>query len=421
MHGAAHKRKPLFENEVLPLFLTKKYDNFVMRGIRNSQEPYCWKFVIYGVFEGDIMKKGFLVLLCAGMMLTGCTDQRFGGQKEPEVYSLDLGGNAQEEESDAKQTQLAIETTQSGETAKHQELQAESTTQSSNDSVQNSEDQSYGESVQNKERARNLYTGFLNNEVPAVVGSGLQDGSILNNLGKSRAYTFEELGQCISQIYFDPEYMEKTTYDYAQYTYVECLDSDTENLLVKFVGLNIYSPDDDSFMVCVVTEKDGQLYLTDDYECWARSYTEQYRNGLCSTFGSNGAGDHYSGMSAILSNGIETYLYEAEILSGWWTSYVNGTIYNEVFSEGIDALLNVSIYTVGEEKYYTYDLSECTDDQKTLCELYIDRCRDEAGVNWVTEEQLQEAVRNRCSSIGVDYDMLEQQEAVEWTEDVNKD
>ena len=367
---------------------------------------------------GDIMKKGLLVLMCAGIMLTGCTDYKFGGQKESEVYSIDLGGSAQGEDSGetAIETtpETAIKTTQSEEAA-------ESLPQGSNDSVQNNEDQPYGGSAQNKERARNLYTSFLNNEASAVVGNDSQDTSILNNLEKDRTYTFEELGQCISQIYFDPEYTEKITYDYAQYTYVECPGSDTENLLVKFVGLNIYSPDDDSFMVCVVTEKDGQLYLTDEYECWARRYTEQYRNGLCSTYGSNGAGDQYLAMSAILLDGIATCIYEAEIFSGWWTSYVDGTIYNEIFSEDVEASLNVSIYTVGDENYYMYDLSECTDDQKTLCELYIDRCRDEAGVNWVTDEQLQEAVRKRCSSIGVDYDMLEQQETAEWTDRESKD
>lgn len=350
-------------------------------------------------------------MVCAGVMLTGCTDQRTGGQKESEVYSIDLGGSAQGEESGEKAietTSETIKTTQSGEAA-------DSLPQGSNDSVQDHETQPGAENAQNKDRARNLYTSFLNNEFPAVVGNNSQDTSILNNLEKGRTYTFEELGQCISQIYFDPEYTEKTTYDYAQYTYVKCPDSDTENLLVKFVGLNIYSPGDDSFMVCVVTEKDGQLYLTDEYESWARSYTEQYRNGLYSTSGSGGAGDHYLDMSAILSNGIGTYIYEGEILSGWWTSYVDGTIYDEVFSEGTGVPLNVSIYTVGEEKYYMYDLSECTDDQKKLCEMYIDRCRDEAGVNWVTDEQLQEAINKRCGSIGVDYDALEQKEEVEWT------
>lgn len=363
---------------------------------------------------GDIMKKGLLVMVCAGVMLTGCTAQRTGGQKGLEVYSIDLGGSAQGEESGEKAietTSETIKTTQSGEAA-------ESLPQGSNDSVQDHETQPGAENAQNKDRGRNLYTSFLNNEISTVVGNDSQDRSILNNLEKGQAFTFEELGQCINQIYFDPEYTEKITYDYAQYTYVKCPDSDTKNLLVKFVGLNIYSPDDDSFMVCVITEKDGQLYLTDEYECWVRSYTEQYRNGLCSTFGSNGAGDHYLAMSAILSNGIAACIYEAEILSGWWTSFVDGTIYNEIFSADVEAPLNVSIYTVGEEKYYIYDiydLSECTDDQKTLCELYIDRCRDEAGVNWVTDEQLQEAIRKRCSLIGVDYDALEQKEEVEWT------
>lgn len=225
---------------------------------------------------------------------------------------------------------------------------------------------------------------------------------------------YEELQQYVSQRYFFPEYMKKTTYDYAQYTYVECPDSDSGNLLVKFVGLNIDSLNDDSFAVYVITEKDGQLYLTDGYECQSRNYTEKYRNGLCRTFGSQMAGGNYLGTSAILSNGMKTYIYEVEISDGWQPCYVDGTVYNEVFGENMDVPLNVLIYTVGGESYYMYDLSDCTGELKRQCEAYIDRCRDNAEYNWITDEQLQEIIQKRCSAIGVDYDMLGQWETAEW-------
>lgn len=320
-------------------------------------------FLMWEVF----MKKKLFVLLCAGMVLTGCADQKADEQKKPEVISLDSGGNVQTDEA-------------------------------------------------NGEQADNLYMQFLNNEIPVVIGKDYsQDDYRIFNLERGKTYTFAELGQYVNQTYFDPEYSEKTSYDYAQYTYVECPDSDSRNFLVKFVGLNIYSPDDDSFAVCVITEDNGQLYLTGGYECWARSYTEQYRNGLCVSGGSNGAGDHDSGESVIMSNGKMTDIYEARTLSGWWTSYVNGAIYDEVFGGNEEIILNVSIYTIGEEEYYTYDFSECTDDQVALCETYINRCRDEAGIRWVTEAEVEEAVKKRCSAIGADYDTIEQQEIVEWT------
>ncbi|MDE6621294.1 MAG: hypothetical protein K2K74_12565 [Lachnospiraceae bacterium] len=354
------------------------------------------------------MKKKLFILFCAGIIMTGCADQKSDEQEKPEVISLDLDRNVQNDEANGEQVNNlgsnADETAQSEENAERQEPEAEIV---SKDNIEN---------VQNNENPQDLYMQFINNKVSAIIGNDYsQDEYRIFNLEQGKSYTFGELSQYVNQSYFDPEYSEKTSYDYAQYTYVECPDSNSKNFLIKFVGLNIYSPDDDSFAVYVLTENNGQLYLTDGYECWARSYTEQYRNGLCINGGSGGAGDHYVGMAVILSSGRITDIYGAEILSGWWTSYVSGAIYNEVFAGNEDVLLNVSIYTIGEEKYYLYDLSECTEDQIALCETYIGRCRDEAGVNWAADAELEEAIRKRCSAIGVNYDTIGQQEESEWT------
>lgn len=60
--------------------------------------------------------------------------------------------------------------------------------------------------------------------------------------------------------YLNPEYRfdgGRTSYDEIQYAYMECLDSDGKNLLVKFSGLDIYSENDDSYAVMVVAENGG--------------------------------------------------------------------------------------------------------------------------------------------------------------------
>ncbi len=355
------------------------------------------------------MKKKLFILLCAGMMMTGCAGQGSGEQKEPKVISLDLGGNAQNDDANKEQASDnagsdAGEIVQPGENTVSPEPETESAPIDNN------------ENIQKNENAQDLYMQFINNEVPVMIGNDYpQNDYRIFNLERGKSYTFAELGQYVNQSYLDPEYSEKTAYDYAQYTYVECLDSNSQNFLIKFVGLDIYAQDDDSFAVYVITENNGQLYLTDEYECWARSYTEQYRNGLCIDGGSSGAGDHYSGKSVILSNGKITNIYGEEMLSGQWTSYVNEAIYYEVFGEDLGVPLNVSVYTIGEEKYYIYDFSECTDDQVTLCENYINRCRDEAGIKWVTDAEVEEAIKKRCSSIGVNYDTIDQQEKATWT------
>ena len=358
------------------------------------------------------MKKKLFIFMCAGMMMTGCAGQGSGENKEPEVISLDLGGNAQNDDANKEQANNiadsdAGEIVQSGENTTSQEPETESAAKDNNDNIQN---------TQNNENTQDLYMQFINNEVPVNIANDYpQNDIVIFGLEGGKSYTFAELGQHINQSYFDPAYSEKTAYDYAQYTYVDCPDSNSQNFLIKFVGLNIYTQGDDSFAVFVITENNGQLYLTGEYECWARSYTDQYRNGLCIDGGSAGAGDHYSGASVILSNGIITNIYGEEMLSGWWTSYVNEAIYNEVFDENTEVPLNVSICTIGEEKYYTYDFSECTDDEVILCETYINRCRDEAGIKWATDAEIDAAIQKRCSAIGVSDDTIGQQEMVTWT------
>ncbi|MDE7323878.1 MAG: hypothetical protein K2N73_14420, partial [Lachnospiraceae bacterium] len=109
------------------------------------------------------------------------------------------------------------------------------------------------------------------------------------------------------------------------------------------------------------------------------------------------------------------HIYEAVILTGWCVRYVGReTIYNEVFSGNEDIIFTVMVYTIGEKMFYIYDLSECTVDQISVCETYISRCRDEADIEWVTEEFVEEAIKNQCGLLGIDYNAIEQQEDMEW-------
>lgn len=352
-------------------------------------------------------RKGFL-LLCIGLLLTGCAGNKISeDKKEPEVIALDLTKDTQKIEK-MEEPETAADSGSPGDTYDASNAaQEKDQKRPGADNTENESDQN----VQNQD----LYMQFIKNETAAVVANDYPANDYLVfKLERGDSYTFAELGQYVNQRYFDPEYAEKTSYDYAQYAYVNCPDSDSRNLLVKFVGLNIYAPDDDSYAVYVLTERDGQLYLTDEYECWARSGVTAYRSGLCSSSGSGGAGDSYAGIDAILSDGKLTNVYGIEFLNGWWTSIVNENIYNEVFDADMEVLLNVAIYSIGVQRYYTYDLSQCTDDQIPLCETYISRCRDETGINWITDEEAQEFIRERCSLMDVDYDSLKQQQEPEW-------
>lgn len=260
-----------------------------------------------------------------------------------------------------------------------------------------------------------LYEQFLQDNLKATVRDDFSEYETVNPVVKmGSSYTLTELGQAVSAWYLKPEYSDKTSYDSIQYAYMECLDNSSKKLLVKFIGLNIYAPDDDSYLVFILTEEDGQLYVTDGYECWARSATKAYQNGYLDSSGSNGAGDHSAALLAVLSNGKATGIYQQETLSGSFAD-LGGGVYNEVFGENYEVpTFVVSITTIGDETYYTYGIDECPNEDLTLCQTYIDRCREELGINWVSEKEVQDAIENRCAFLGIPYDKTQDTEEVLW-------
>lgn len=347
--------------------------------------------------------KNMFLFLCTAVVLTGCAgNENQDYQDGQQIATIDFQDLVQDHDG------------QNHEIQNHEsELStaANSDTFESDSSLQESTDH-----TQQNETALDLYAGFIKNEVPAITAPDYpQNDYITYNLEPGKSYTFATLGEYVNKRYLNPEYSKKTTYDDAQYVYLDCPGSSAKNLLVKFSGLGIYAPEDDSYAVYVITEKDGQLYLTDSYECWARSATNACKNGLFTTGGSNGADDQYTGILALLDSGKLADIYGVEILSGWCVSYVsNEDIYNEVFDGNKDIIFTVAIYTIGEKRFYTYDMSECTDDQISVCETYVNRCREEIGIEWVTGEAIEEAIRERCSTLGIDDHALDQMEEAQW-------
>lgn len=258
--------------------------------------------------------------------------------------------------------------------------------------------------------SRDLYEEFLHNGFQAVVRDDFPKYEYEKELlQRGSAYTLTELGQAVSDYY-----LYGSSYDSMQYAYIQCLDSDAQKLLIRFNGLDIYSPDDDSYAVFILSQDDGHLYLTNKYACWARSSTSVCLNGQLSDYSSNGAGDHFAGLSAILSDGKKTDICMTETLSGEWTN-LGGEAYHEIFGTDHIPGLVVSFSAIGDDKYYCYDLSECSGEDLSLCETYVERCRDELGINWVSSKEVEAAVRDRCTLLGINYDELMQSEEVSWS------
>lgn len=381
-----------------------------------------------------------LMVVWIGLALSGCTGNKGNGGDQDAEESVveseaaaDSAGGSQaltDEENDKQSAEDADVDTQALKEAdnedgnnsagKDTDLTVDDQIEADGRENQSENTGSQGESA----KSGNLYEQFLKNEIVAEVTiESPESGYYVPALEKGSFYTLELLGQRISEYFFDPEYSDKTSYDQVQYAYVNSADSTgARKLLLKFVGLNIYSPDDDSYAVVVVSEDDGKLYVTAEYECWARSAMTIYSNGILSMDGSGGAGDHYCGTSALLCDGTIASVYDMEELYGWWASYISNvdsagdsSIYQDVFGTDTepDSLI-VSIYTIGSDKYYQYDIGECTEDQKTLCETYLNRCHDELGINWSLDEEVKTAIQTRCSGLGISYEATMQQPELAW-------
>ena len=344
------------------------------------------------------------------LILSGCAGKKESAAGEEGEIILDSINNP--EDQTVPDTQTSTQTTpQVPVTAADETVQSdENQTTPDSDPPENTDSQATADSG-------SLYEQFLRNETTVLAADSILTDEYRNPiLEKGRSYTFTELGQVISAYFLNPEYTDRTSYTSAQYAYVNSPDNTgAQILLIKFIGLNIYSRDDDSYAIVAIKEDNGQLYATAEYECWARSETLAYRNGILNDYGSSGAGDHYSGISAFLSDGTVTPIYATETLYGWWTSYINDAAYQEVFGQDTEpGEFIVSINTIGEEIYYQYDIGECTEELKILCETYIDRCQQEQGINWVSDEEIQHAVKARCDKLGIGYDTINQNPEITW-------
>lgn len=183
------------------------------------------------------------------------------------------------------------------------------------------------------------------------------------------------------------------------YAYIDCGNDGKNELAVKFTGIDIYSPNDDSFAVYVFTTRGNELYLTYSYECWARSYTEMNSLGFISGGGSSGAGDHIDENGVLDADGKYHNIFILEELSGWWINYINDTAYQDIF-QGDEPEIYVDKYQIDDNEYCTYGVYEEGTEISEMSKKYIEACA-EAGTHWVTDEEIENIIREKEKQLGV--------------------
>lgn len=273
-----------------------------------------------------------------------------------------------------------------------------------------------------------LYESFLKGQAAATVREDFLSDVLesISPLEKGKSYTLEGLGKLVNYYYLErskPGYTDRTTYDEIQYAYIGCLDGDAKNLLIMFRGLDIYCENDGSYTVMAVTAQEGRLYITYQYDAWPRSVPYEYTKGQIAGSGSNGAGDHSSDLSVILADGTCERIYDARCLCDEWIRYANEDIFAEVCYNDDNIYLaseagwQVDIITIGGTKYYQYyqsDTGEYSEEQKAAFQEFIDRCREEASIDWVSDEVVEEAIEDRCVQLGFHYENAKDFVEAEW-------
>ena len=147
--------------------------------------------------------------------------------------------------------------------------------------------------------------------------------------------------------------------DEITYAYLDLGADNVQELLVTFVGMDIYEPGDDSTWEYVLQYDGTMLSVCYEFETWARSYTGVSYYGVVNGDGSNGAASHIYAQTVLDAEGNEVDIYECD--EEWEiTSYV----YMEPFSsDGIDFRdLGVSVpdmglcsYKVADSYYLVYE------------------------------------------------------------------
>lgn len=289
-----------------------------------------------------------------------------------------------------------------------------------------------------------LYGQFLQGDLSAVIGEGYPPNHTYGFystylLGARETYTLEEMEREVADAYLHPKwsaavYDSEAACSGIQYAYVESADGGGKNLLLRFdfearelnnLYKNVY--DAPIYVVVALAVQDEQLSIIDQYDNGTVFETTAYENGLLYTFWKS---DTVTGSAAhaLLSNGKCERLYEREKLSGeginvWkWESRSGDDIYEEVLASEQEFLDNghfsVRITTVyGDDSggdYYQYNMDECTEQDKKVCESFLNRCREEASVTWMTEEEVQSAVAARYKELGISFEDMSEPAEVVW-------
>ncbi|MCM1185562.1 MAG: zinc ribbon domain-containing protein [Lachnoclostridium sp.] len=182
------------------------------------------------------------------------------------------------------------------------------------------------------------------------------------------------------------------------YAYMDCGGDGYEEMQLKFTGLDIYSPGDDSSLVMVLTAKNGRLEVIATGESWARSYTDIDYYGCITDGGSNGAGSYSFGMQYIDGNSQIHTVYDANRLGGWWLHEISQKAYKEAFPTE-EPGLGITGYDIDGDSYYAVDNADLRHLSREE-ETFIALCEEE-GMEFVSGDNIDTMISERKKALGI--------------------
>lgn len=279
------------------------------------------------------------------------------------------------------------------------------------------EEESLSEEIEND---TNLYEDFLSGEGKLYFDQYMHYDYDTPIFDTQRGYSLTE----IVAVFREGYHYRIEEAPQIRYTYLDCGNDGIKELAVQFYGMNIYDIDDDSTLVYIVKEKDGQLQLCYLYETWARSSASLNEFGYYISGGSSGASSHSEEAGVVDADGIFHFLYNSSFESDLYLLgmdplleevvrlatekitdgefYICTTTFEPLYEHGNDT---------NAEKYFSYTESDAETNA-----LYVS-IFEEADVVLYTSEEITAKIVDKEIALGVTEEIRQGNELV-WT-DIN--
>lgn len=270
-------------------------------------------------------------------------------------------------------------------------------------------------------KAKEAYQEFLDGERKVYIKD-----NHLNNISNEEKYTISIDGCDIRDIlescmltkrawlesYPDNAEFEDCRIISIEYAYMDYGNDGILDLAVKFTGLGVYVQNDDSSDIYVITYQNDKLVFCERYSTYARGITDLYYYGYSIWTGIAGAFSTLYTYSCPDAEGDNQTIVKLDEKVGPAVCYIDNIAYENVFGDTRNQSDNMVItkWEIDDKTYYTYEIED--DENKDLCEKFIDFCQKD-GISFSTKEEIKILIDLKKAALGITDEWFEKKE-LDW-------